>query len=519
MVIDPGHDRENVYDQKKKISSFQLKAISRSAAKQRAGRAGRTSPGYCFRMYDESFEKEKMPANKTPEIESVPLDIIVLRLKALRIKDLLNFPYLSKPKEENIKASVESMQLIGCLDYRQEITAIGRSIVRIPIEPLLSRAIIDALLIEKLDHSRRIVSRVIKILAIVANSQSVFYSAEDTREICEQNKFNEFAEQSGDFFSLLNVYTAFDRALSLGRDAVFCFTREKFLNRKSLFQSRDLVREINSIIEMIHVNVKDFGSYADELRDRLQKYSSDEDLILSCLVTSFCQNLCLFSGDAQIGYTLVAAKQPVQIYGSSFLALQGLTPRWILCYDIIKTSNTYCRIAQEVDFDMLKCCVSREMFRKYGLANCENFNPFYVSMEKPVPTVVLKALQEKKSENDASTPWLLDNNIVFDRDRNKVRLFVLQENAHLLREFEDYLKKTNTYLLEKDFVHNYLGSITAVVGPGCKIKELHLSNNFFSVKLCNISREHQDLLYVEYCMFWHELEIVKQNEILITFKS
>jgi HrpA-like RNA helicase len=434
VVIDPGQDRENVYDQKKKISSFQMKPISRSAAKQRAGRAGRTSAGYCFRLYDLNFEKDSMPANKTPEIESVPLDIIVLRLKALKIENLLDFPYLSKPKEDSISASVESMQLIGCLDYRQEITPIGRNIVRIPIEPLLSRAIIDAILLEKLDRSRKVLSRVIKVLAIIANSQSIFYSNEDTREICETAKFNEFAEESGDFFSLLNVYTAFEHALSMGKDRAACFIRERFLNKKSLFQCRELVREINAIVELIQVNnLKDFGGYVDDLKQRLKKYPSDNELILSCLLTSFCQNLCLYSGDSQVGYTLFASKLPLQVYGSSFIALQGLTPRWIVCYDIIKTSATFCRIAQEVDFEMLKSCVSQQMFEKYQLAECEKFNPFYVSLERLVPTVVMKHLQQKQWEGDQNMPWLYDNSLVFDRDRNKVRLFVLQENSRYLR--------------------------------------------------------------------------------------
>jgi HrpA-like RNA helicase len=99
VVIDIGYDRETVYDQKKKISSFDVMPISVSAAKQRAGRAGRTSAGYCFRLYNQEFEKNFMKPNKTPEIESTPLDIVVLRLKQLQIKDLVNFPYLSKPKE------------------------------------------------------------------------------------------------------------------------------------------------------------------------------------------------------------------------------------------------------------------------------------------------------------------------------------------------------------------------------------------------------------------------------------
>jgi HrpA-like RNA helicase len=68
VVIDIGYDRETVYDQKKKISSFDVMPISVSAAKQRAGRAGRTSAGWCFRLYGKEFERDSMKANKTPEI-------------------------------------------------------------------------------------------------------------------------------------------------------------------------------------------------------------------------------------------------------------------------------------------------------------------------------------------------------------------------------------------------------------------------------------------------------------------
>jgi hypothetical protein len=67
---------------------------------------------------------------------------------------------------------------------------------------------------------------------------------------------------------------------------------------------------------------------------------------MSCLLSSFCQNLCLYSGNSIIGYTLINQKLPIQIYGSSFLALQGINPKWIVCYDIIKTSNTFCKLAQ-----------------------------------------------------------------------------------------------------------------------------------------------------------------------------
>jgi HrpA-like RNA helicase len=96
VVIDPGEDREMVYDQKTKVTALKLKKISQSSAKQRAGRAGRTNMGYCFRLYSIK-EKNELDLNKVPEIQNMALDTVVLRLKSLNIVDVVKFPYLSQP--------------------------------------------------------------------------------------------------------------------------------------------------------------------------------------------------------------------------------------------------------------------------------------------------------------------------------------------------------------------------------------------------------------------------------------
>lgn len=74
------------------------------------------------------------------------------------------------------------MNLIGCLNDLDEITPIGKAIVRIPIEPFLSRAIVEGIIIEKLNNTKRVVERIVKILALIVNNQGVFYSSEDSRE-------------------------------------------------------------------------------------------------------------------------------------------------------------------------------------------------------------------------------------------------------------------------------------------------------------------------------------------------
>lgn len=76
------------------------------------------------------------------------LDTVVLRLKSLEIKDIINFPYLSPPSKEGLLNSIEIMKMLKCLDDKtEEITIIGELLVKIPIEPFLARAIVEAMLL------------------------------------------------------------------------------------------------------------------------------------------------------------------------------------------------------------------------------------------------------------------------------------------------------------------------------------------------------------------------------------
>ena len=95
-MIDPGRDLELVFDQKYKYSSMKLQEITKSSAKQRMGRAGRTGPGVVFRLYSKDSYGGRQD-NKTPEIQNSSLETVVLRLKTLKIKDVINFPYISSP--------------------------------------------------------------------------------------------------------------------------------------------------------------------------------------------------------------------------------------------------------------------------------------------------------------------------------------------------------------------------------------------------------------------------------------
>jgi hypothetical protein len=104
--------------------------------------------------------------------------------------------------------------------------------------------------------------------------------------------------------------------------------------------------------------------------------------LLLSLVSSFVPNLCRYSGNPEIGYTLISQRKAIQIYGSSSLSLLGLTensPSWILAYDLYTSEKGrfYCKIAQEIDIDFLENVIGNYAWEKYDMKKLKHINPYY----------------------------------------------------------------------------------------------------------------------------------------------
>jgi len=100
--------------------------ISKVQAIQRAGRAGRTQPGKCFRMYSEQFFKEQMIENTIPEILRVNLANSILTLKSMNIHDVVNFDYMESPDKESILQALKQLYLLDAVDGKGQISPFGR---------------------------------------------------------------------------------------------------------------------------------------------------------------------------------------------------------------------------------------------------------------------------------------------------------------------------------------------------------------------------------------------------------
>lgn len=143
-VIDPGFVKQNNYNPKTGMSSLVVEPISRASAQQRAGRAGRVGPGKAFRLYTKWAFRNELLQDTIPEIQRTNLGMVVLMLKSLGINDVLNFDFLDKPPAETIIRSFEMLYALGALNHKGELTRLGRRMAEFPVDPMLSKAIINS---------------------------------------------------------------------------------------------------------------------------------------------------------------------------------------------------------------------------------------------------------------------------------------------------------------------------------------------------------------------------------------
>ena len=143
-VVDSGKEKQKIYDQKYCTSKFVVNFTSKSSASQRSGRAGRTCAGFCYRVYTSGAYTNMMPDFSQPEILNAPLETSFLNLKAIGIRDIKKFPFLTRPKEEIFDVVEKEFRNIGALDKDGNLTELGKTLSVIPIKPRYAKLILMA---------------------------------------------------------------------------------------------------------------------------------------------------------------------------------------------------------------------------------------------------------------------------------------------------------------------------------------------------------------------------------------
>ncbi|KXT04504.1 hypothetical protein AC578_8693 [Pseudocercospora eumusae] len=142
-VFDCGRSKEKVYDVETGVQEFKVDWISKASASQRMGRAGRTGPGHCYRLYSSAIYEAHFEEHTLPEILRTPIEGTVLQLKNMSVDNVVNFPYPTPPAGEQLSQAERLLKNLGAIDTRTgKVTDIGKQLINYPVNPRFGRMLL-----------------------------------------------------------------------------------------------------------------------------------------------------------------------------------------------------------------------------------------------------------------------------------------------------------------------------------------------------------------------------------------
>lgn len=319
-VVDPGFSKQKVYNPRIRVESLLVSPISKASAQQRAGRAGRTRPGKCFRLYTEGAFRKELIEQTYPEVLRSNLSSTVLELKKLGIDDLVHFDLMDPPAPETLMRALEELNYLACLDDDGNLTTMGRLASEFPLDPALAVMLISS---PEFYCSNEILS-----LTSLLSVPNVFVRPASARKRADEMK-NLFAHPDGDHLTLLNVYHAFKGADAQANPRQWC--HDHFLSLRAL-QSADNVRlQLKRIMEREELEL-----VSTPFEDK--KYYEN---IRRALVSGFFMQVAKKEANGKT-YITVKDNQTVLLHPSTVL---GQESEWVIYNEFVLTSKNYSELA------------------------------------------------------------------------------------------------------------------------------------------------------------------------------
>ncbi len=344
-VIDSGLARISRYNPRTRIKRLPIEPVSQSSANQRKGRSGRVRNGVCIRLYSEDDFVARPPYTQ-PEIQRANLAEVILRMKAFRLGEIETFPFLNPPSPAAIQSGYRLLQELGALHDDRQLTALGRDLARLPIDPTLGRMLLQS----QHEHATR------ELLIIAAG-----LSIQDPRERPLEQKetanaaHRRFADPRSDFLSLLNLWSAVHEQWETLRTQN---QRRKFC--KANFLSYLRMREWQDLHAQLHNALEDLGTV--RMNESSAAYEAIHRSILAGLLGHVAQReeknvykgvgnrqLAVFPGSVLHDRGEKPSKARVPPKGGQPAPRPPSQPEWIVAGEIVETSRLFARTAAGID--------------------------------------------------------------------------------------------------------------------------------------------------------------------------
>jgi len=323
-VVDAGLARVKRYSYRNKVEQLQIEPVAQSAANQRAGRCGRVADGVCIRLYEEQDFNQR-PKFTDPEILRSSLAAVILRMKSLHLTDVETFPFIEPPLARAIADGYQLLQELGAVDESNNLTALGRKLAKLPLDPRVGRMILAAQENASLTE-----------MLIIASALSV----QDPRDRPIEHQqaadqaHKKFADEKSEFLSYIKIWRWFEEAIEHKKT-----NRQLQDNCRANFLSQLRLREWRDVHSQLLTIVKEQGW---RMNDAPATY---ENLHLA-LLTGLLGNIGFKSDDEPGAGYLGARGIRFHVWpGSSLLKKPG---KWIMAAELVETNRLYARCVAQI---------------------------------------------------------------------------------------------------------------------------------------------------------------------------
>ena len=307
-VIDSGLAKLNFYNPHTYTSSLVETPVSKASCNQRKGRAGRTCPGTCYRLYPrKDYETREMYT--TEEIYRTDLSEVVLRMAELGITNFYDFNFLSPPSREGIAGAVDTLVMLKAITKDNTLSSIGKLMVEFPLEPRISRIIVEAIM----KYPAVLEEALVAASFLSTNSPFVLPPGE---EMEARRAHHAFRDVQGDFVSYLHIFRAYRGASNKAR-----FCKNSFLDERVMAEIENIDIQLSQIVADMQIPITGGGAMSD---------------YLCCIAAGMMQFVCVREG--KDNYKTLTTEHICIHPGSSMFRTD---PLYIVAGEIVRTSRMF----------------------------------------------------------------------------------------------------------------------------------------------------------------------------------
>ncbi|KAL0004519.1 hypothetical protein SO802_012080 [Lithocarpus litseifolius] len=331
-VIDSGYVKQRQYNPSTGMYSLDVVQISKVQANQRAGRAGRTRPGKCYRLYPSILYNDDFLDVTVPEIQRSSLAGSVLYLKSLDLSDMdiLKFEFLDPPSSESLEDALKQLYLIDAIDENGLITSIGRVMAELPLEPSLSRTLMEA-------NECGCLFQALTVAAMLSAETTLLPGRSKSTEKKRKHSHLDLPDGSGwgDHIQLLQIFEEWDRT---NYDIGWC--KDHNLQVRGMLFVKDVRKQLSQIMQKIakgSLDVRANGRWNEGEQD----YRNLRKALCIGYANQLAERMVHHNGYRTLGFK----PQVVQVHPSSVLKPddEGKLPEYVVYHELIATSRPYLR--------------------------------------------------------------------------------------------------------------------------------------------------------------------------------